>query len=272
MFIDRLAGALPNMTLRLGFDLPGIPAAIRGWLANPAPPPAPAATHRRPALSVIIPVYNGADFLAGAVASILAQDWESPELIIVDDGSTDAIEAAVAALPVEARLLRQDNAGPAAARNRGIRNATGDVIAFLDVDDLWPSGRLAAMWDAFERDPGLEVVQGHAQVFRAAGTEMEYLGNPGEAFQQYIGASLVRREAFARIGLFDPELRFGEDSDWFNRAEERGLRVGKLDMMTLLVRRHDRNMTRGKSIVELNQLRVFKKMLDRRREPGDGGV
>ncbi len=268
LFIDRLAGALPNMTLRLGFDLPGIPAAIRGWLANPAPPPAPAATHRRPALSVIIPVYNGADFLAGAVASILAQDWESPELIIVDDGSTDAIEAAVAALPVEARLLRQDNAGPAAARNRGIRNATGELIAFLDVDDLWPSGRLAAMWDAFERDPGLEVVQGHAQVFRAAGTEMEYLGNPGEAFRYSIAAGLYRRDVFSRVGLFDPELRFSEDEDWFHRARETAARIAWAEMVTLLVRRHDRNMTRGRSIVEVNKLRVFRKMLERKREAG----
>jgi glycosyltransferase involved in cell wall biosynthesis len=254
--------------LRLGSDLPAIPAAIRTWLANPMPPPAAAAAHRPPVLSVIIPVYNGADFLAGAVASVLAQGWESPELIIVDDGSTDTIEAAVAGLPIEARLLRQDNAGPAAARNRGIRNATGELIAFLDVDDLWPAGRLAAMWDAFERDPGLEVVQGHAQVFREAGMEMEYLGNPGEAFRFSIAAGLYRRAVFSRVGLFDPELRFSEDEDWFHRARECGACIAWEDMVTLLARRHERNMTRGRSIVEVDKLRVFRKMLERKRDAG----
>jgi hypothetical protein len=267
LFIDRLVAALPSLTLRLGNDFSAIPAAISDWLAHPHMPATSASPRRQPTLSVIIPVYNGADFLAGAVESVLAQSWEAPELIIIDDGSTDAIEEAVQALPTTVRFLRQHNLGPAAARNAGIRNATGALLAFLDVDDLWPPGRLAAMWDAFERDPALDVVQGHAQVFRTNGSGMEYLGNPREAFQNYIGAGLYRREVFAKAGLFDAELHFGEDTDWFNRATELGLRVSRPDLVTLLVRRHERNMTRNRSIVELNQLRVFKRQLDRVRGP-----
>jgi hypothetical protein len=268
VFIERLVAALPGMTLRLGADLAAIPGPIRRWLDRPAAPAEPQPRRRVPTLSIVIPVYNGADFLPGAVASILAQGWEAPELIVVDDGSEDAIEEAVRALPIEARLFRQSNCGPAEARNRGIRNTTGELIAFLDVDDLWPQGRLAAMLDELERHPDLEVVQGHAQVFRwrDRGGEMDYIGNPGEAFRHSVAAGLFRRAVFDRVGLFDPDLRYSEDVDWFNRAGERGVRIGWLPMVTLLVQRHDRNMTLGKSLVEVNKLRVFKKLLDRKRE------
>ena len=81
----------------------------------------------------------------------------------------------------------------------------------------------------------------------------------------YIGAALYRRRAFETIGLFDPHLRFSEDSDWFTRAREGGLMVKRLEQVTLLVRRHGDNMTSGKSMVELNALQVLKKALDRKR-------
>jgi hypothetical protein len=67
------------------------------------------------------------------------------------------------------------------------------------------------------------------------------------------------------VGLFDTTLRFGEDTDWFARARETGVAIKRIEAVTLLVRRHDQNMTNGKDIVQLNTLRVFKKALDRRR-------
>jgi GT2 family glycosyltransferase len=95
--------------------------------------------------------------------------------------------------------------------------------------------------------------------------EFEYVGNPRENFPHYIAAALYRRAAFQKVGLFDVELLFGEDSDWFTRASEIGLAIERIDQITLLVRRHDQNMTLGKTMVELNPLRSFKKALDRRR-------
>ena len=153
------------------------------------------------------------------------------------------------------------------ARNRGIRDASGDFIAFLDVDDLWPEGNLGAMVDHLLANPGADVVRGRAQVTRytSAVDPGEYLGNPAESFPHYIGAGVYRRRAFERVGLFDADLRFGEDTDWYTRAAEQQLAVLQLDEVTLFVRRHDGNMTRGKTIVEMNQLRLFKKMIDRRR-------
>ena len=94
-------------------------------------------------LSVIMPVYNGAEFLAEAVASIVAQAYQPLEIIVVDDGSTDETATIVQSLGGEIRYLYQFNQGPAAARNAGLALAQGDLIAFLDVDDLWPADKLA---------------------------------------------------------------------------------------------------------------------------------
>lgn len=268
-FISRLCGSLPRAELLLGRDLGAIPGAIRRFLAAPPAPEeaSPQATDR-PTVSVVIPVYNGTRFLPGAVRSILAQDWPGLDIVVVDDGSEEDVAATVAALPVPVRLFRQDNAGPAAARNRGIREARGELIAFLDVDDEWPPGNLQHMAEALLRRPQAEVVIGHAQLMREAadgGTDA-YVGNPQEAFPWYIAAALYRREAFAKVGLFDPALRFGEDADWFRRAAELGVGVERLPSISLLVRRHGGNMTHGKSMVELNALRVLKLSLDRRRK------
>ena len=91
------------------------------------------------------------------------------------------------------------------------------------------------------------------------------MGSPRESFPWYISAALFRREAFTKVGPFDETLRFGEDSDWFKRAAESALTIERLPSVSLLIRRHAGNMTRGKSMVELNVLRVFKKALDRQR-------
>ena len=273
-FMDRLIGSLPGLELVLGGPLNLIPDAISGLLAMPPERIAAisAAADQfpdscKPLVSIIIPVHNGARFLPEAVSNVLHQNYSSIELIVIDDGSTDEIGLAVSTLPVDVRFFRQPNSGAAAARNRGIKDASGDMIAFLDVDDLWPDGNLASLVDLLLRDPQLDAVHGFGQLMtiNPATGGFEYLGNPREGFPYYIGAGLYRRTAFEKVGLFDAELKFGEDTDWFLRAGERGLAITKLEQVTLLVRRHAGNMTRGKSLVELNTLRVFKKTLDRKR-------
>ena len=122
--------------------------------------------------------------------------------------------------------------------------------------------------DALRRDPQADVAQGWPQLARLDGSgagEGEFEGNPLEGFPHYITGSVFRRSVFERVGLFDPELRFGEDTDWFNRAREHGARLLRLDCVSVIVRRHGGNMTYGKNLVQLNVLRVAKKVLDRRR-------
>ncbi|SMF97729.1 Glycosyltransferases involved in cell wall biogenesis [Methylomagnum ishizawai] len=276
-FIDQLLDRVPGLEIALGRNLAGVTAAIAGLLRREAGEIAALARReegrdgaRLPLVSVIIPVYNGADFLAEAVANVLAQAYPALEIIVVDDGSTDAIEDAVRRLPVDVRYFRQDNSGAASARNRGIKDTSGEFIAFLDVDDLWPEGNLPLLAAMLLDAPELDVVHGRAQMLvkNPDTGRYDYVGNPKESFPFYIGAGLYRRRAFERVGLFDTDLRFAEDADWFHRAADLNLAIARPEAVTLLVRRHGANMTVGKTLVELNALRVFKKALDRRRASG----
>lgn len=287
-FIESMIDRLPGYEIVLGSDPARVAGAIREFVARDdatlwagaARTRAPAgagggmiagreAAATAPLISVIIPVYNGAAFLAQAIDSVLAQGYPCLEIIVVDDGSTDGIAAAVAALPVDVRYFRQENGGPAAARNRGIRDASGEFLAFLDVDDLWPENNLGMLAAALVRDPQMQVVHGHAQILvrDATSGRFEYRGNPRESFPYYIGAGLYRREAFRRVGLFDAGMRMAEDTDWYLRLRESGLKAERLPQVTLLVRRHGGNMTAGKSQEELQltALAAFKKALDRSR-------
>jgi glycosyltransferase involved in cell wall biosynthesis len=106
---------------------------------------------KRPSVSVIVPAYNRASWLPDTVRSILQQTHPPAEVIIVDDGSTDDTEAVCARFPAPVRYVRQDNAGAATARNRGMLEATGEWFAFLDSDDLWAPNKLAVQLAAVAR-------------------------------------------------------------------------------------------------------------------------
>src|ERR1017187_10588057 len=96
-----------------------------------------------PLVSVIIPAYNAAHFLPNAVASVRRQSYEPLEILIVDDGSRDDCARVAAELGETVRYVRQEQAGPAAARNRGLELAQGEFIGFLDADDEWPEQKLS---------------------------------------------------------------------------------------------------------------------------------
>ena len=108
-----------------------------------------------PRISVIIPTYNRAGDIEGAVASIPGQTLPASEILIVDDGSEDDTQAVVAALSGPVRSVSQANAGVSIARNRGLREATGDFVAFLDVDDRWHPAKLEIQMAALNRSPEL---------------------------------------------------------------------------------------------------------------------
>ena len=90
-----------------------------------------------PVVSVIIPTYNRKGFIAECVESVLAQSFSDFELVVVDDGSTDATEEVLAGFGAEIQVIRQEQRGPSAARNTGIQSASGEWLSFLDSDDLW---------------------------------------------------------------------------------------------------------------------------------------
>jgi hypothetical protein len=269
-FIVQLSNQLPCFNLTLGQNRNLIPKAINDFLSSEIDYDNCLEDNidrtPRALISVIMPIYNGAEFLREAISNIVSQ-YPQLEIILIDDGSTDNILEVVKSLCVDVRFFRQENLGPSAARNRGIKEAAGEYIAFLDVDDLWPENNLEFMMNYLMNNSEIDVVHGFGQLMNLNKNLniYEYVGNPKESFPYYIGAGLYKNEVFEKVGLFDNELWFGEDTDWFNRAIEKNINIKKLDYVSLFVRRHGNNTTSGKSLLELNTLRAFKKKLDRQR-------
>ena len=269
-FIDRLCELTPSFKLNLGSDRTQLIEYLRCWLNRPqiqtrSQPNTPESIATP--ITVIIPAYNRERLIEEAISNVLSQQYSDLELIVIDDGSTDETASRARNYP-EVKLLEQPNSGPAQSRNRGIVNARGKYIAFLDSDDLWPPAMLGELATILDEHPEVDVVMGWPQLARLnkENYTSDYFGNPREGFDSYITGTVFRRDVFSRVGLFDADLNFGEDSDWFSRARELNVNIRRLDYTSIIVRRHGENMTEGKSLVELNVLRVFKKALDRKRE------
>jgi glycosyltransferase involved in cell wall biosynthesis len=224
-------------------------------------------------VSTIVPVYNGERFLAEGVASVRSQDYGSLEIIVVDDGSTDSTPRLARALGADVCYVRQDNRGPADARNAGLAVARGDVIAFLDADDLWCADRLAHQLAILAADPTMDVVWGRSQIMmldeNASGDGGQFLPFSEPWHLTLLGSALYRRRAFERVGTFDSSLEASSDADWFLRARERNLNVGLSEEVALLYRLHHTNLSRDADFRRRHFLRALKRSIDRRRDaPG----
>ncbi len=214
-----------------------------------------------PKLSVIIPAYNAGSFLPEAVGSLLLLDHPDLELLIVDDGSDDNTKKVAQSLPVECRYFYQENRGPSAARNRGIRESKGDMILILDADDLINPSGVRYLIDILIKNPDFFCVKGYSQKFRISDTEETvFQGSPAESFLFYIGSAVFRRETFEKNGLFDEDLRLCEDTLWFTNAENRGLKIAQAEVISLFVRRHKANITLDSELHDLNLLKMLKKL------------
>ncbi len=210
----------------------------------------------RATVSVVIPAYNAATFLGEAIESVFAQDGPALEVIVVDDGSTDAT-GAVAASFAEVRVIAQANGGIAAARNTGLREASAPVVAFLDADDIWPAGRLAALHAALTGE--VDAVFGQAVQFGEGREET----TPQPAL--LAGTMLIRRESVARIGDFDEAVKMGEFVDWWARAEEAGVRWRQIPDVVLRRRIHATNTGIVQAANRVDYARVLRAALERRR-------
>jgi glycosyltransferase involved in cell wall biosynthesis len=192
-------------------------------------------------VSVVIPAYRAAPFIAATLDSVLAQTFRDYEIIVVNDGSPDTAELEQALAPYRDRILylRQENQGPAGARNTGIRAARGRYIAPLDADDLWEPEHLAAQVAQLEADPALDVVYADARIFgevpEAGRTLMEFCPQPAGdiSFEGlvtrratvHICVLVARRETLLRAGLFDLAFRGTEDFEMWLRIVHGGGRI-----------------------------------------------
>ena len=209
-------------------------------------------------VSVVVPGYNAGRYLGAAIESILAQEYRPIEIIVVDDGSEDHTAAVAQSFAPAARLVAGPHAGAGAARNRGIEEARGEYLAFLDADDLWTAGKLARQMERFQADSSLDYVLGQVVQFR---DEIEGRVMAGAV----AGAMLIRRAAFDRVGPLRTDLRLGEFIDWFARARELGLRNEVLPEVVLRRRIHTTNTGIRERSGRVDYAEVVRAALARRR-------
>jgi glycosyltransferase involved in cell wall biosynthesis len=220
-------------------------------------------------VSVIIPCHNGERYVAETLGSVLRQRCPGIEIIVVDDGSTDRTRDVVEAMAPAVHYLRQPHGGVARARNGGVAQATGSVLAFLDADDLWPDGALRALLGPLERDAGLGMVVGHMEQFVSPELPEEarhqFRFSPEPVPARMCGSVLVRRAVFDAVGGFSTQLESGEFMDWILRAEALGVRSVTVPQVVLRRRLHRLNHGVVRRDARQDYVRVVKAALDRRR-------
>lgn len=220
-------------------------------------------------VSVVIPVYNGERFMGEAVQSIQQQNYQPLEIIVVDDGSTDGSAEIAAGLDV--RYFYQPNSGLPAARNKGLQMARGDIITYLDVDDLWSDDKLRLQLAHLKRDAAAEIVLGHTQLVQVVGFEDgKHKGREWSTptLAMSMGSASFKKAVFDKVGTFDERQRYCDDLDWFMRARELGIRILVHPEVVLYYRRHQGNMTNEIELGNYHMLRMLKKSLERRRQKG----
>lgn len=194
-----------------------------------------------PLVSVVIPVRNGRDYIDEALHSVLAQNYPALEVLVIDDGSTDADYDRLASLHPSIRVIHLDGRGVSFARNTGMRQARGSYIAFLDADDIWFPGKLLAQIRYMEKHPDVGVIFGgfikwtcdEQGIFPPADTlSQDCAGleriNPERSGWLYhrllmgllvgMNTAVIRREVHDWLGGFREDMRIGEDYDFWLRA------------------------------------------------------
>lgn len=239
-------------------------------------------TDPAPTVSVIVPAHNSAEFIAECLNSVFAQTFVDFEIIVVNDGSPDSPALENALQPFRDRILylKQENRGPSATRNLGIRQARGGFIAFLDSDDCWPAEYLSTQMQLFKDSPSLDLVYADAILFGSGPvrrkTFMQTAAPPttvdgllSEGGQILPSGTVVRKPAIVEAGLFDETLRQCEDLDMWLRLAERGAKIAFQGKVLFLHRVHDKAATADEGKMVSSLLRVLTK-IDRAQLSSEG--
>ena len=216
-------------------------------------------------VSVVIPCFNHARFLADALASVRAQTWPQVEVIVVDDGSTDDPASVARAYP-DVRLMRQRNRGLSAARNAGWQASRGEITIFLDADDVLHPGAAAAAVAQFAAHPEAMMTFGRLELMDAAGrtipaslpivTERFYEELLRRNYIRTPAMAALRRRVMELVGGFDPSCSPSADYDLYLRVARRYPVVAH-GALVARYRQHTNNMSRNPRLMLPATLRVL---------------
>jgi glycosyltransferase involved in cell wall biosynthesis len=219
-------------------------------------------------ISVIIPVYNCDRYLDAAIQSVLQQTYAVSEIIVANDGSTDA-SADVARQYPQVTLIEQSHQGLSAIRNFGVQHAKEEFIAFLDADDLWEPNKLARQMQTFQERPELDFVFTLVQQFISPEldpNQQSQIYCPTEPMAGVFPTTmLARRQVFEQVGKFNCDLVLGEFIEWFSLAQEANFLAFTLPEILAHRRIHTTNTGIQQRQARKDYVHVVKAALDRRR-------
>ena len=234
-----------------------------------------------PAVSVVIATYNRANYLAETIDSVLSQSFQKFELIVVDDGSTDETRRVVAPYGSRVRYLYQENRGPSAARNLGVRNASARWISIQDSDDLCLPNHLETLYGYANKHPesGMVFANGsylggpaHDRETIIPAAKSRRLAEQGVRLEDLFDKSIVRLQAaliskrcYNDVGGHDETLRISMDLDLTFRLISR-YPVAYLDEVVFSYRRHSGNISGNQELRLLENIRVIERLLDQNGE------
>ena len=235
-------------------------------------------------VSAIIPAYNSAKFIKDAIFSIQKQTLPVEEIIVVDDGSTDFTQQVVHSIKGNIHYIKQVNQGPSAARNTGIKAANCDWIAFLDADDQWTTRKLEKQIQAYKNTPDLNLIAGdmseidiNDNILEKSVLNKHHLleyfadlnGRPiPNAFVKLLkknfiptGTVLVNKNALVEAGLFNENIRFGEDLElWAKIASQNSITC--LPNVLMIRRQHSNNSTKYTEAMLKDLIKVMESLKD----------
>jgi glycosyltransferase involved in cell wall biosynthesis len=230
---------------------------------------------KQPSVSIIIPVYNAAEFIAEALNSVFAQTFADFEVIIVNDGSPDtgALEAAIRPYRHRILYLKQENRGPGAARNHAIAHAQAEFLGFLDGDDSWLPDYLSKQMEFFERKPAPDVVSSDMVTFGDAAVHPTTLTRLSVTetlvtldqllsfdFVLLPSSTVVRKQAILKAGGFDETIKRGEDWElWMRIAHNSGAILAHKNILSRR-RVHAGGLTRAAGETLRDEARVLFKI------------
>jgi len=225
-------------------------------------------------ISVIIPAFNAERFLAEALDSVFAQGIDDPEVVVVDDGSTDQTASLVRRYGRGVRLLAQTSSGSGAARNAGLMSTTGDLVAFLDADDVWVAEKTAQQLVILEEDPEVALVFSDLAGFDEKGTRpatwFAECGFDGRCVPSAIflhdmimtSSVILRRSCLRKVGSFDASLPIGQDTDLWFRIALSG-KVAAVPRPLVRYRHHAGNTTRDHRLLARCVVEVWSRHMQR---------
>jgi glycosyltransferase involved in cell wall biosynthesis len=210
-------------------------------------------------VSVLIPTYNCAQYIREAIDSVLAQDYDNLEIIVVDDGSTDNTKKIVAtrliaSLHKTVKYFYKEHSGLDSTRNYCLKQASGDYIAWIDTDDIWEKGKLCVSLNYLEEHPDCRIVfTKYDNFFDNEAIEKELLDNPrvqheihfAEINKNYLLSSLAKKDIFEEYGNFCEEITTGVgDTELIHRLLLFGVDIRHcLNIVYYHRRLHGTNMT-----------------------------